>query len=160
MRQASVRRDVNAMPGKHKQKKQDHEVRQHQREPGHRTGGTVDDQPGNARDREMGRTDVPLGDLGRGRETWKPPAGQQGMSNRPDDGGTATDKNASPLNAQEQDDDGEFEREGETVDQKYGDHSNRAADSGPVGERSALGGQTTPQPRDQDEKGMGHRRNR
>ena len=46
---------------------------------------------GNARDREMGRTDEPLGDLGQGHETWKPPAGQQGMSNRPDDEGTPAD---------------------------------------------------------------------
>jgi len=39
---------------------------------------------GNARDREMGRTDEPLGDLGR-KKTWAPPSGQQGLSNRPDD---------------------------------------------------------------------------
>ena len=42
---------------------------------------------GSARDREMGRADEPLGDLGGGRETWTPPAGEQGISNRPDDGG-------------------------------------------------------------------------
>jgi len=46
--------------------------------------GGVDDVPGNARDREMGRTDTPLGDLG-DTKTWEPPKGEQGMSNRPGD---------------------------------------------------------------------------
>jgi hypothetical protein len=64
--------------------------------------GTAGDAP-SARDREMGRGgDEPLGDLGHGRETWKPPAGEQGISNRPDDSGTMTDKNPSPLSADEQ----------------------------------------------------------
>lgn len=40
---------------------------------------------GTARDREMGRADEPLGDLGGGRKTWQPPAGEQGISNRPKD---------------------------------------------------------------------------
>jgi hypothetical protein len=40
---------------------------------------------GNARDREMGREGDSLGDKGRGNKTWTPPAGEQGMSNRPDD---------------------------------------------------------------------------
>jgi hypothetical protein len=39
----------------------------------------------NARDREMGRSDEPAGDLGGGRHTWTPPSGEQGISNRPDD---------------------------------------------------------------------------
>jgi hypothetical protein len=42
--------------------------------------------PGTARDREMGRDAAPLGDLGHGTRTWTPPAGQQGISNRPQDG--------------------------------------------------------------------------
>jgi hypothetical protein len=46
------------------------------------TGGTGS---GTARDREMGRGGEPLGDRGRGNETWTPPAGEQGISNRPDD---------------------------------------------------------------------------
>jgi hypothetical protein len=50
-------------------------------------GGGVEDVAGNARDREMGREAQPLGDLGQGHRTWTPPAGEQGMSNRPDDGG-------------------------------------------------------------------------
>lgn len=126
----------------------------------HKQGSTVDDQPGNARDREMGRTGSPLGDQGQGRETWKPPAGEQGMSNRPDDHGTETDNDASPLNAQEQEDDGDFEGDTEIFDQKGGDRSDRAAHSGATGERSTSGGQNKPEPRNQDEKGMGQPRNR
>lgn len=38
-----------------------------------------------ARDREMGREAKPKGDLGEDGKTWTPPAGKQGMSNRPDD---------------------------------------------------------------------------
>lgn len=121
---------------------------------------SVDGYAGNARDRELGRTDEPLGDLGRGRETWKPPAGEQGLSNRPDDDGTETDNNASPLNAQEQQEDRELEGETEILDQKGGDRANRAAHSGATGERSTSGGQNKPEPRNQDEKGLGHLRNR
>jgi hypothetical protein len=50
----------------------------------------------------MGRGNEPLGDLGEGRETWTPPAGAQGISNRPDDNGTMTDLNPSPLDEDEQ----------------------------------------------------------
>jgi hypothetical protein len=46
------------------------------------------------------------------------------------------------------------------TDQKGGDRSNRAARSGATGERSTSGGHNKPEPRDQDEKGMGHLRNR
>jgi len=120
----------------------------------------VDDYAGNARDREMGRADAPLGDLGHGRETWKPPAGEQGLSNRSDDHGTETDNRASPVNAQEQQDDEELEGETEKLGQKGGDRSNRAAHSGATGEQSTSGGQNKPEPRNQDEKGMGHLRNR
>ena len=129
-----------------------------QRKP--RKSSAVDNLPGNARDREMGRIDAPLGDLGQGRETGKPPASEPGISNRPDDDGTGTDDNASPLNAREQDDDGEFEGETELFDQKGGDRSDRAAHSGATGERSTSGGQNKPEPKNQDEKGMGHPRNR
>jgi hypothetical protein len=48
--------------------------------------------------------------------------------------------------------------EGQT--QKGGDRSDRAAISGATGERSTSGGRNKPQPKDQDEKGMGHSRNR
>jgi len=44
----------------------------------------VEQIPGNARDRQMGRADQPLGDLG-SQETWEPPPGEQGLANRPDD---------------------------------------------------------------------------
>jgi len=48
--------------------------------------GEAGSEPGtNARDREMGRTDEPAGDLGGGRKTWTPPSGEQGISNREDD---------------------------------------------------------------------------
>jgi hypothetical protein len=67
--------------------------------------GSVDDVSGNARDREMGRGGEPLGDLGKGHETWKPPAGEQGMSNRPDDEGPETGGTPSPLKAEDQQDD-------------------------------------------------------
>jgi hypothetical protein len=39
-----------------------------------------------ARDREMGRDAPPRGDLGQGERTWAPPPGEQGISNRPNDG--------------------------------------------------------------------------
>ena len=45
-------------------------------------------------------------------------------------------------------------------EQKGGDRSDRAAVSGATGERSSSGGQNKPQPKNQDEKGMGHPRNR
>jgi hypothetical protein len=45
-------------------------------------------------------------------------------------------------------------------DQKGGDRSNRAAQSGATGERNPAGGQNKPEPKDQDEKGLGHPRNR
>ena len=45
-------------------------------------------------------------------------------------------------------------------DQKGGDRSDRAAQSGATGERSTSGGKNKPQPKNQDEKGMGHPRNR
>jgi len=175
-----------------------------------RRSAGVDDVSRNARDRQMGREGEPLGDLGKGHETWKPPAGEQGMSNRPDDDGTETDSNPSPLTAAEQqddseqddpepDDDEEFEDEddedegeddaeegdeattdaddvdagtkpsretkpghdrGAGNDQKGGDRSNRAAVSGASGERSTSGGQNKPPAKNQDEKGMGHPRNR
>ena len=94
-----------------------------------------------ARDREMGRDGQPLGDLGKDHETWKPPAGEQGISNRPDDEGTMTDKNPSPLDAEEQeedlelDEDDEFEDDEETDD--TGDEDDEAggddeADEGPA----------------------------
>ena len=55
--------------------------------------------------------------------------------------------------------DGGFEST-EIFDQTGGDHSDRAAHSGATGERSASGGRNKREPRDQDEKGMGHPRNR
>jgi hypothetical protein len=50
-----------------------------------RDRSNVDDAPGNARDREMGRGGEPQGDRGQGQRSWTPPAGEQGISNRPDD---------------------------------------------------------------------------
>jgi hypothetical protein len=52
------------------------------------------------------------------------------------------------------------DRRADDNEQKGGDRSDRAAVSGATGERSSSGGQNKPQPRDQDEKGMGHPRNR
>jgi hypothetical protein len=68
---------------------------------------------GTARDREMGRDADPRGDLGRGNETWKPPAGEQGISNRPDDEGMDTTSAQSLAD----DDDAEFEE----TDDEYED---------------------------------------
>ena len=45
-------------------------------------------------------------------------------------------------------------------DQIGGDRSGRAAHSGATGERSTSGGRNKPEPKNQDEKGMGHPRNR
>jgi hypothetical protein len=56
--------------------------------------------------------------------------------------------------------DGEIKAETQVFDQKGGDRSDRAAHSGATGERSTSGGQNKPEPRNQDEKGMGHLRNR
>ena len=47
--------------------------------------GGVEGVAGNSRDREMGRTEEPLGDRGHGNRTWTPPGGEQGISNRPGD---------------------------------------------------------------------------
>ena len=52
------------------------------------------------------------------------------------------------------------EEPGDDNQQKGGDRSNRAAQSGATGERNSSGGQNKPEPRNQDEKGMGHPRNR
>jgi hypothetical protein len=49
--------------------------------------------------------------------------------------------------------------DGEQNDQKGGDRSGRAAHSGATGERGTSGGRNKPEPKDQDEKGMGHPRN-
>jgi len=46
------------------------------------------------------------------------------------------------------------------TNQKGGDRSDRAAVSGATGEKSTSGGQNKPHPKDQDEKGMGHPRNK
>ena len=53
-------------------------------------------------------------------------------------------------------------QEGQTPnnEQKGGDRSNRAAHSGATGERHPSGGQNKPEPKNQDEKGMGRPRNR
>ena len=45
-------------------------------------------------------------------------------------------------------------------EQKGGDRSNKAAQSGASGERHPGGGKNKPATKDQDEKGMGHPRNR
>ena len=49
-----------------------------------------------ARDREMGRDAPPSGDLGRDERTWTPPQGEQGISNRPDDGRPSTEAAEAP----------------------------------------------------------------
>ena len=101
----------------------------------------VDDIPGNARDREMGRETEPLGDLGKRHETWKPPAGEQGMSNRPDDDGTNTDNNPSPLNAEEQQDDPKADDDEEVADEggeeafDEEEHGGEGEEEGPAGEK-------------------------
>ena len=51
---------------------------------------------GTARDREMGRDIPPSGDLGRDGVTWRPPRGEQGISNRPDDGRASTEAAEAP----------------------------------------------------------------
>lgn len=47
--------------------------------------GSATEGAGTARDREMGRASEPLGDQGHGQKSWTPPAGEQGISNRPND---------------------------------------------------------------------------
>ena len=81
------------------------------------------------------------------------------ISDRPGDDGTESDSHASPLNAQEQHEDGEVEGDTEVFDQKGG-RSNRASHSGATGEQGTSGRRNKPEPRNQDEKGMGHPRNR
>jgi len=58
-------------------------------------GTAIEETDGNARDREMGREGPPLGDLGHGERTWAPPAGEQGISNRPDDAGTSGQRSST-----------------------------------------------------------------
>ena len=77
--------------------------------------------------------DEPLGDLGKGHETWKPPAGEQGISNRPDDDGTDTDNNPSPLNVEEQQDDPPPDDEG-AEDEELDDEEFDDEDEGEAGE--------------------------
>jgi hypothetical protein len=179
--------------------------------------GGVEDTPGNARQREMGQADEPLGDLGHGKRTWEPPAGEQGMSNRPDDAGPEEAFDDDEDTGDEIDGEDSEEAEEEVTDQlkagqgqprsrrqnpvaadvsqnvttnprdvgagggsaplgehgqdsrtwsadendrQGGDRSNRAAQSGATGERKPLGAKNKPEPKDQDEKGMGHPRNR
>ena len=66
----------------------------------------------------------------------------------------------SPLHAPDRPQDGQSEPEVKVVDQKGGDRSNRAAHSGATGERGTSGRQNKPEPKDQDQKGMGRPRNR
>ena len=66
---------------------------------------------------------------------------------------------SAPLDEHDQDSrSSPAEDEGQT--QKGGDRSDRAAISGATGERSTSGGRNKPPPKNQDEKGMGHPRNR
>lgn len=69
-----------------------------------------------ARDREMGRGGQPLGDRGRGNETWNPPPGEQGISNRPDDEGIE----ANPQGLAGEDDEEFDEEEDEFEDEGDG----------------------------------------
>ncbi len=72
---------------------------------------------GTARDRDMGRGGEPQGDRGRGNETWTPPPGEQGISNRPDDEDVET---ANPQ-ALAGEDDEEFEETDDEFDDEEGD---------------------------------------
>jgi len=65
----------------------------------------AEDIAGNARDREMGRAGQPLGDRGQGSHTWDPPAGEQGISNRPDDTAPRDDDGALSADDEDEDDD-------------------------------------------------------
>ena len=71
------------MPGTHRTKRQDPSSPTATDDRTRKSG--VENVPGNARDREMGREHRPLGDLGHGDRTWTPPGGEQGMSNRAGD---------------------------------------------------------------------------
>jgi hypothetical protein len=83
---------------------------------------------GTARDREMGRAGGPLGDRGRGNETWTPPQGEQGISNRPDDDEVEpveADSTAGDEDAEFEDDlDDEFE-EADGFDDEDEDNNGR-----------------------------------
>jgi len=60
------------------------------------------------------RDDEPEGDLGHGGKTWKPPSGEQGISNR-EDKFSAADDGDDDLSAisEDEDDDDEFENDDE-----------------------------------------------
>jgi len=115
-----------------------------------------------ARDREAGRDAPPSGDLGMRGKTWTPPSGEQGISNRPDDSGAdegddRPEQNAAPDNAEA----ATPNEEPLPLDTaKGGSKSNRAAFSGATGERHPGGGHNKPEPKDQDQKGLGRLRNR
>jgi hypothetical protein len=70
-------------------------------------GPAIDETAGNARDREMGREGPPLGDLGHGERTWMPPAGEQGISNRPDDAGTSGQRSGTMPQGTKRQNDGQ-----------------------------------------------------
>jgi len=89
---------------------------------------------GNARDREMGRTDEPLGDLGH-KKTWAPPSGQQGISNRPGD--------QEPAGSEQQ-----------------GVAPSRRTTEQESEREEVMGRPTNPRPKDQDAKAQNGPRNR
>jgi hypothetical protein len=64
------------------------------------------------------RDDEPEGDLGHGGKTWKPPSGEQGISNREDDKFSAADDGDDDLAAisEDEDDDDEFENDDDEDD--------------------------------------------
>ena len=55
---------------------------------------------------------------------------------------------------------GNASKRGQENDQRGGDRSDRAAHGGATGERSTSGGQNKSEPKNQDEKGMAHPRNK
>jgi hypothetical protein len=66
-----------------------------------------------AREGGAGRDDQPLGDQGQDRKTWTPPAGEQGISNRPDDEPPPNSTGEEEEDADEDEDD-EFDEDEES----------------------------------------------
>ncbi len=96
--------------------------------------GGVEGVAGNARDREMGRTEEPLGDRGHGNRTWTPPGGEQGISNRPGDAPVRIAGDEEDVDDEdtddEDDDDDDFDEDDEEDEEGDEDEEPSSEDGG------------------------------
>jgi hypothetical protein len=117
-------------------------------------GTLIDETDGNARDREMGREGPPLGDLGHGKRTWAPPAGEQGISNRPDDAGTSAQRSSAMTQDTKHQDGGQ--QGGQHSGQREGGQESASQTSGKSGGNKQGGSGGSQNKGGNDNKGGGH----